>query len=115
MVTNASELGRNGVQDWLLLRAAAIIIALYIVYLLSFIITADGITYDVWRSFFASPVTKVFTSLTLISILVHAWIGMWQVLTDYVKPLTVRLLLQLVIVVALMVYLVYGTLIVWGA
>ncbi|STQ79392.1 Succinate dehydrogenase hydrophobic membrane anchor subunit [Hafnia alvei] len=60
-------------------------------------------------------ITKVFTVLTLVSILAHAWIGMWQVLTDYIKPLALRLILQLVIVVALVVYLVYGTLVVWGA
>jgi len=40
---------------------------------------------------------------------------MWQVLTDYVKPLAVRLVLQLAIVVTLVVYLLYGTLVVWGA
>ncbi|WP_268638541.1 succinate dehydrogenase, hydrophobic membrane anchor protein, partial [Escherichia coli] len=49
------------------------------------------------------------------SILVHAWIGLWQVLTDYVKPLAVRLVLQLAVVVALLVYLLYGTIVVWGA
>jgi len=56
----------------------------------------------------------VFTLLTLFSILVHGWIGMWQVLTDYVKALAPRLLLQLVIVVALLSYAVYGTVVVWG-
>ncbi|MDJ3224516.1 succinate dehydrogenase, hydrophobic membrane anchor protein, partial [Salmonella enterica] len=50
----------------------------------------------------------------LFSILIHAWIGMWQVLTDYVKPLAVRLILQLVIVVALVVYVIYGFVVVWG-
>ncbi len=39
---------------------------------------------------------------------------MWQVLTDYVKALAPRLLLQLVIVVALLSYAVYGTVVVWG-
>ena len=74
----------------------------------------DTLTYDVWRGFFASSFTKVFTLLTLFSILVHGWIGMWQVLTDYVKALAPRLLLQLVIVVALLSYAVYGTVVVWG-
>lgn len=41
-------------------------------------------------------------------------IGMWQVLTDYVKPLALRLMLQLVIVVALVVYVIYGFVVVWG-
>ncbi len=63
----------------------------------------------------ASSITKVFTLLALLSILIHAWIGMWQVLTDYVKPVAVRLVLQLAIVVTLVVYLLYGTIVVWGA
>ncbi|WP_437611451.1 succinate dehydrogenase membrane anchor subunit [Erwinia sp. V71] len=114
MVSNASALGRNGVHDWLLLRAAAIVIALYVLYILGFLVVSDTLTYDIWRGFFASSFTKVFTLLTLFSILVHGWIGMWQVLTDYVKPLGLRLVLQLVIVVALLVYAIYGTVVVWG-
>lgn len=115
MVSNASALGRNGVHEWLLVRASAIVICLYIIYLLGFILIADTLTYDVWRGFFATPMTKVFTLLTLFSILVHTWIGMWQVLTDYIKPLALRLLLQLAIVIVLMVYLLYGTVVVCGA
>lgn len=115
MVSNASALGRNGIHDWLLLRASAILITLYIVYILGFILMADALTYDIWRGFFASSFTKVFTLLTLLSILVHGWIGMWQVLTDYVKSLSVRLIGQLVIVVVLLAYALYGTVVVWGA
>ncbi len=115
MVNNASALGRNGVHDWLLLRGAAILIALYIVYILGFIIFGDSLTYDVWRHFFAMPFTKVFTLLTLLSILVHGWIGMWQVLTDYVKNLALRLVVQLIVVIALASYAIYGTIVVWGA
>ncbi|MFU9136204.1 MULTISPECIES: succinate dehydrogenase membrane anchor subunit [unclassified Erwinia] len=115
MVSNASALGRNGVHDWLLLRAAAMIITLYVLYVLGFIVMSGTLTYEIWRGFFASPLTKVFTLLTLFSILVHGWIGMWQVLTDYVKAVATRLILQLIVVVALLVYAIYGTVVVWGA
>ncbi|MCC8375940.1 MULTISPECIES: succinate dehydrogenase membrane anchor subunit [Photorhabdus] len=114
MVSNASALGRTGIHDWLLLRASAMIIVLYVLYMLGFVVTTPDITYEVWRGFFASSITKVFTVLALFSILAHAWIGMWQVLTDYVKPLALRLMLQLAIIVALMAYLIYGTIVVWG-
>ncbi|CAH0250524.1 succinate dehydrogenase membrane anchor subunit [Erwinia aphidicola] len=115
MVSNASALGRNGIHDWLLLRAAAMVMTLYVLYILGFIVMSGTLTYDIWRGFFASSFTKVFTLLTLFSILVHGWIGMWQVLTDYIKPLAMRMMLQLVIVVALLVYAIYGTVVVWGA
>ncbi|WP_034943561.1 succinate dehydrogenase membrane anchor subunit [Erwinia oleae] len=115
MVSNASSLGRNGVHDWLLLRAAAIIIALYVIYILGFFVVSDTLTFETWHAFFASTTTKVFTLLTLFSILVHGWIGMWQVQTDYIKSLALRLTLQLVVIVALLVYAIYGTVVVWGA
>ena len=83
MVSNASALGRNGVHDFILVRATAIVLTLYIIYMIGFF-------------------------------LIHAWIGMWQVLTDYVKPLAIRLPLQLIIVVALLVYVIYGFVVVWG-
>lgn len=115
MVNNVSALGRNGVHDWLLIRVSAIVITLYILYILGFMIMAPDINFEVWHGFFASSITKVFTLLTLMSVLVHTWIGMWQVLTDYVKHSALRLVLQIAIVIALIVYLLYGTLVVWGA
>ncbi len=114
MVSNASALGRNGVHDWLLIRASALVIVLYVIYIVGFVATVGDMTYPIWRSFFALSLTKVFTLLTLFAILIHAWIGMWQVLTDYIKPLALRLMLQLAIVVALLVYVIYGTVVVWG-
>ena len=98
MVSNASALGRNGVHDFILVRATAIVLTLYIIYMVGFFATSGELTYEVWIG----------------SILIHAWIGMWQVLTDYVKPLALRLMLQLVIVVALVVYVIYGFVVVWG-
>ncbi|MCW0136293.1 succinate dehydrogenase membrane anchor subunit [Escherichia coli] len=114
MVSNASALGRNGVRDFILCsRYRYRPDALHHLYG-RFFATSGELTYEVWIGFFASAFTKVFTLLALFSILIHAWIGMWQVLTDYVKPLALRLMLQLVIVVALVVYVIYGFVVVWG-
>lgn len=114
MVSNASALGRNGVHDFILVRATAIVLTLYIIYMIGFFSTSGTLTWEIWSGFFGSAFTKVFTLLALFSILIHAWIGMWQVLTDYVKPLAIRLPLQLAIVVALVVYVIYGFVVVWG-
>ncbi|EMU9502120.1 succinate dehydrogenase membrane anchor subunit [Enterobacter asburiae] len=114
MVSNASALGRNGVHDFILVRATAIVLTLYIIYMIGFFATSGTPTWEIWNGFFGSAFTKVFTLLALFSILIHAWIGMWQVLTDYVKPLAIRLPLQLAIVVALVVYVIYGFVVVWG-
>lgn len=114
MVSNASALGRNGVQDFILVRATAIVLTLYIIYMVGFFAINSEVTFEAWTGFFSSAFTKVFTLLALFSVLIHAWIGMWQVLTDYVKSLALRLTLQLAIVVALAVYVIYGFVVVWG-
>jgi len=114
MVSNASALGRNGVHDFILVRATAIVLTLYIIYMVGFFAINSDVNFEVWTGFFSSTFTKVFTLLALFSILIHAWIGMWQVLTDYVKSLALRLTLQLVIVIALAVYVIYGFVVVWG-
>ncbi|WLI78339.1 succinate dehydrogenase membrane anchor subunit [Kosakonia sp. H02] len=114
MVSNASALGRNGVHDFVLVRATAIVLTLYIIYMVGFFAVTGDLTWTVWTGFFSSAFTKVFTLLALFSILIHAWIGMWQVLTDYVKQVALRLFLQLAIVIALAAYVIYGFVVVWG-
>ncbi|ABO23519.1 succinate dehydrogenase, hydrophobic membrane anchor protein [Shewanella loihica] len=114
MVTNAASLGRSGVHDFILLRASAVILTCYTIFLVGFIAASAPLTYDVWHGLFSALPMKVFTLLALVAILVHAWIGIWQVLTDYVKPVAVRGVLQFVFVVAALSYLAAGIVIVWG-
>ncbi|GAL58831.1 MULTISPECIES: succinate dehydrogenase membrane anchor subunit [Enterobacteriaceae] len=114
MVSNASALGRNGVHDFILVRATAIVLTLYIIYMVGFFAITGDVTYEAWTGFFSSAFTKVFTLLALVSTLIHTWIGMWQVFTDYVKSTALRLGLQLLTVVALLVYVIYGFVVVWG-
>ncbi|WP_286232717.1 succinate dehydrogenase, hydrophobic membrane anchor protein [Thalassotalea sediminis] len=114
MVNNAATVGRSGVHDFILLRASAVLLAAYTLYLLGFFVTTPEITFDIWQGFFANICTKVFTVLALFALLIHAWIGVWQVLSDYVKPAFLRGVLQFLFAVLLLAYLITGFLTVWG-
>ncbi len=114
MVKHVSSLGRNGVHDFLLIRASAIILTLYTIYLVSFCAFTD-ITYLSWTSFFGGTFTKVFTMLALVSVLIHAWIGLWQVLTDYIKCAKLRGAMLLGVIALLLGYFFSGLFILWGA
>jgi len=113
MVKVAASLGRSGVHDYILLRASAIILLAYILYFIGFISSAD-ISYAVWRGFFSLTLTKVFTLFALFAVLVHAWIGLWQVLTDYVKNTLLRGLLQFALTSIAFIYVISGFVILWG-
>ncbi|PPI86878.1 succinate dehydrogenase, hydrophobic membrane anchor protein [Candidatus Pantoea edessiphila] len=114
MVNNTFALSRKGIQDWLILRIAAIIIFLYIIYICTFLIHVDELNYYTWHNFFQHTVTKIFTMLMILSVLIHGWIGVWQVLTDYVKLVFLRLIIQLIIILGLISYAIYGFIIVCG-
>ena len=60
MVSNASALGRNGVHDFILVRATAIVLTLYIIYMIGFFATSGTLTWEIWSGFFGSAFTKVF-------------------------------------------------------
>ncbi|TYK64899.1 succinate dehydrogenase, hydrophobic membrane anchor protein [Colwellia echini] len=114
MVNIVTSAGRNGVHDFILLRASAIILVLYTLLIASFFVVTPTVTYDVWQGFFACNVIKVSTVIALLALLVHAKIGVWQVLSDYVKPAFLRGSLQVIFSVILLAYLVFGFLTVWG-
>ena len=113
MVKVAGTFGRSGVHDYILLRASALILLAYTLYLFAFIIFTD-LTYTVWIDFFSLLVTKVFTLFALLAMLVHAWIGLWQVLTDYVKNRLLRAFLQFSLTSTAFIYVLSGVVILWG-
>ncbi|MFO6424775.1 succinate dehydrogenase, hydrophobic membrane anchor protein [Motilimonas sp. KMU-193] len=113
MVKIASGLGRSGVHDFVLIRASAVILTLYTLYLVGFIATTD-ITYETWQAFFSGTFTKAFTMLALVAMLVHAWIGLWQVLTDYIKCALLRGSLQFVLTSIAFIYMFVGFSVLWG-
>ncbi len=59
MVSNASALGRNGVHDFILVRAPPSFSPLHYLYD-RFFATSGTLTWEIWSGFFGSAFTKVF-------------------------------------------------------
>lgn len=114
MVTTQATLKRDGVQDFVSLRTSALIIAAFFIYMAWFFISTPTVTFDVWHGLFSSVGMKVFTLAALISIMVHVRIGLWQVLTDYVKVPRTRSVLQFVLNLIAFVYVAVGLFVLWG-
>ena len=114
MVTNQATIKRDGIQDWVSLRATAAIMTLYTFYMVWFFISTEAVTYEVWTGLFSNIAMKVFTFATLVSIMIHVRIGLWQVLTDYIKPAGVRAMLQYVLNLIAFAYVAVGVFVLWG-
>ncbi|MGJ8691238.1 MAG: succinate dehydrogenase, hydrophobic membrane anchor protein [Thalassotalea sp.] len=114
MVNNAASIGRSGVHDFILLRASAVVLALYTLFLAGFFIVTPEVTFEIWQGLFSGLCFKVFSIISIFAVLIHAWIGIWQVLSDYVKCAKLRGSLQFIFTITLFAYFVGGMLTVWG-
>ena len=57
---------------------------------------------------------KLATFLFFVSLFLHAWIGMRDILMDYIKPLSTRLALQVVVIVLLVAWAGWAIQILWS-
>lgn len=115
MVTNITNFGRSGLSDWLLQRVSAVILALYTLFIVGFLLFNSGLDYAAWSGLFAQTWMRIFSLLAFIALSAHAWVGLWTVTTDYLKPTGIRIGVQLIIILAIFVFLVWGITVLWGA
>ena len=88
-----------GLRDWLSQRVTAGLMALFtLVVLAQVIFTRGPIGYDKWSGIFSAQWMKVLTFTVAIALLWHVWVGMRDVLMDYVKPVGIKLLLQIFVI-----------------
>lgn len=114
MVKSVSSVSHRGLTDWLIQRVSAIVMAIYSIGLIAFFFTHTNLTYTDWHGLFVHTWMKIATLLLLLSLLFHAWIGMWTIFTDYVKPYVIRLVCHVVVFLALVAFFFEGALILWG-
>jgi len=112
-MNSVTNIGRNGIHDWIIQRVTAYVLAAYTLFLIGFFVTTE-VDYQAWSSLFGQSWFKIFSLLALLSIAGHAWVGMWTVSTDYIKSALPRFLLQAACVLVMFVYVVWGIQILWG-
>lgn len=117
MVTSATSLGRTGLQDWLIQRISAIILAGYFSFIAIYLGVSqyfNHLNYITWHTLFENPWMKFFTLVAFLSLVAHAWIGFWTVSTDYVKSVAFRLILQVGMMVFLFAHFAWAFVILWS-
>lgn len=103
-----------GLRDWLAQRITGVLIAVYAVVVAAVLMTmAQPITYAAWKDLFARGWMRVATLLFAASVAWHAWVGVRDILMDYIKPAGVRLALQVGVLLALAAYVGWTIQILW--
>ena len=83
-----------GFGDWLAQRVTGGVLALFTLVLVVQVLMPGEMSYDKWAGIFAAQWMKVLTFVVIVSMLWHVWVGMRDIWMDYVKPVGVRLSLE---------------------
>jgi succinate dehydrogenase / fumarate reductase membrane anchor subunit len=103
-----------GLRDWLAQRFTAVVMAAYAVFIVVYLLLQPSFGYDTWIGLFSGNIMRTFSLLFLLTLFYHAWIGVRDIVMDYVKPASIRLLIHVLVILALVLYVIWSVQILWG-
>ncbi len=113
MVNRVVTGAHYGLRDWLAQRVTAVIMAIYTVMVSVVLVRNAPVKFEFWKNLFAQGWMRVATLLFAVSLAWHAWVGMRDILMDYVKPTGLRLALEISCLVLLAAYVGWTIQILW--
>jgi len=102
-----------GRRDWLAQRVTAVIMAVYTVMVFVVVMRNTPLKFEFWKNLFAQGWMRVATLLFAASLAWHAWVGVRDILMDYVKPTGLRLFMEICALVLIACYLGWTVQILW--
>ena len=103
-----------GWRDWLVQRVSAVVMALYTLLVLGLLLWHGGLEYNGWKATFANELFRLATFVFMLSLLWHAWVGVRNIAMDYLKPVSVRLTFQVVVIALLVAYTGWTIQVLWS-
>lgn len=77
-------------RAWLLQRFTAVYIALYILLVTAYFILHPLTGYAQWKAWLSMPLINLATALFIVTILIHAWVGVRDIVMDYARNTGIR-------------------------
>jgi succinate dehydrogenase / fumarate reductase, membrane anchor subunit len=114
MVNRVVSGAHYGLKDWLAQRVTAVVMALYTVFIVGYLLLQPTLDFAVWQGLFHSQPVRLFSLLFILSLLLHAWVGMRDIFMDYVHPTLIRLALHVAVILALVAYAAWAVQILWS-
>ncbi|HSN21417.1 MAG TPA: succinate dehydrogenase, hydrophobic membrane anchor protein [Usitatibacter sp.] len=103
-----------GTGNWLVQRITALVMAAYIAIAVPYALWRAPASHAQWKALFAGGFFRLATMLFLASLIWHAWIGMRDILIDYVHHYAMRLATQAAVAIVLAFYVAWSFSILWG-
>ena len=103
-----------GWRDWLVQRVTAVAMTFYTALILGLVLWYGGLDFAAWKATFGNEAFRISTFVFMVALFWHSWVGVRNILMDYVKPVTLRLTLQVLVIGALIGYAGWTIQVLWG-
>lgn len=96
----------GGMTQWLYQRFTALIMIIYLVIIL-FYFSLYSFNYESWVAFMSQLWMRLATSIFFVLMIIHAWIGVQNVIEDYIKWIFLKSLINIIFLILTLSQLVY--------
>ncbi len=93
--------GFSGMKAWLIQRFSGIYIALVGIAVVLIIWSEQPANYQQWAAVFSGPWMQTALSIFIVTLLFHAWIGLRDIILDYIHPIWIKMLVMTAVVLML--------------
>jgi succinate dehydrogenase / fumarate reductase membrane anchor subunit len=114
MVKTVLSVKHQGLRDWIAQRLSALFMTLYVCGLMIYFFLHPHPDFLSWQALFSHAWMKIATVLFATLLMLHSWVGMWTVFTDYVKSSVLCLTLNTLVLFCLAAYFLWVLQILWG-
>lgn len=100
----------QGLRAWLLQRLTALYMIVYLLLAAIIVSCRFPLDYAGWHKLFQHPVNNIATIFLFASVFFHAWVGVRDILVDYIHPQPVRftaLVLVSLLMLGMMTWIVF--------
>ena len=104
----------SGTGWWLVQRFSSVVLLFSGLILWLAFLQVPSLDYAAWTALFQKDSIRLLVWLLVASLSLHAWVGLRDVLMDYVKPLSLRLALNLLVIMLLVLCTAWAAAILWG-
>jgi succinate dehydrogenase / fumarate reductase membrane anchor subunit len=97
----------QGLRTWVWQRISALYLGLFLIYFVSSILMIDQFDYQGWSQWITGPFNSVIIFIGFLMLMVHAWVGIKDVIMDYIHPIVTRSLVLMLAGLGLLACLVW--------
>lgn len=94
--------GFSGMKAWLIQRFSGIYVGLFAIWMAVLLVSQPTLDYAQWVAIFSRPWLQIFLTLFVLALLVHAWIGVRDIILDYIKPMWIKLIVVTLVILVLL-------------